>query len=232
MNSVAKKVSRFGILTALALILGYLDRAIPLTSILGGAVPGIKLGLANTVLLYAVYLMDWQSSILLMLAKVILSGFLFGSLSAMMYSLAGGTLSLVVMMAVKKKPAWSAMTVFLLCAASDVYLATRYASPRGQVLWCMLLTGLAGIVSLTVFFLIRKNEKTGVIGTSLSGAVAHNIGQILVASWMLRTPQLLTSYLPFLAGIGACVGFLTGFIAQRVFHAMKRMPSVGNGMHE
>ena len=214
MNSVAKKVSRFGILTALALILGYLDRAIPLSMILGGAVPGIKLGLANTVLLYAVYLMDWQSSILLMLAKVILSGFLFGSLSAMMYSLAG-----------------SAMAVFLLCAASDVYLSARYGAPRGQVLWCMLLTGLAGIASLAVFFLIRKKRETGVIGTSLSGAVAHNIGQILIASWTLRTPQLLTGYLPFLAGIGACVGFLTGLIAQRVFHAMKRMPSIENGIH-
>ena len=141
------------------------------------------------------------------------------------------SLMLAVMLAVRKKPAWSAMTVFLLCSASDIYLLARYRSPRGQVLWCMLLTGLAGIASLAVFFLIRKKRETGVIGTSLSGAVAHNIGQILIASWTLRTPQLLTGYLPFLAGIGACVGFLTGLIAQRVFHAMKRMPSIENGIH-
>ena len=44
MNSNAKKVARFGMLTALALVLGWLDRAIPVTWFLSGAVPGIKLG--------------------------------------------------------------------------------------------------------------------------------------------------------------------------------------------
>ena len=62
--------------------------------------PGIKLGLANTVLLYAVYLMDWKGCVLLMLAKVFLSGFMFGSMSAILYSLCGGVLSLVVMLLV------------------------------------------------------------------------------------------------------------------------------------
>ena len=54
MNSKSHIVARFGLLAALSLVLGYFDRAIPITWILGGAVPGIKLGLANTVLLYAV----------------------------------------------------------------------------------------------------------------------------------------------------------------------------------
>ena len=81
MNKKTKKIALFGLLTALALVLGLMDRAIPLSALLGGAVPGIKLGLANTVLLYAVYLMDWPSCILLMLTKVVLSGLIFGSLS-------------------------------------------------------------------------------------------------------------------------------------------------------
>ena len=92
MNTATQRVARFGLLTALALVLGLLDRAIPLTALLGGAAPGIKLGLANTVLLYAVYLMDWHSAVFLMLAKVVLSGFLFGSLTAILYSLSGGVL--------------------------------------------------------------------------------------------------------------------------------------------
>ena len=54
MNATTQKITRFGLLTALALVLGLMDRAIPLTALLGGAAPGIKLGLANTVLLYAV----------------------------------------------------------------------------------------------------------------------------------------------------------------------------------
>ena len=105
MNTTAQKIARFAMLTALSLVLGYFDRAIPLSALLGGAVPGIKLGLANTVLLYGVYMMGWKDCILLMLAKVGLSGFLFGSLSAMLYSLAGGSLSLAVMLAVRRKPA-------------------------------------------------------------------------------------------------------------------------------
>ena len=93
MKNSALKVGRFGVLTALSLVLGYFDRAIPITMLLSGAVPGIKLGLANTVLLYGVYLMNWQSCAMLMLAKVLLSGFLYGSMSAILYSLAGGALS-------------------------------------------------------------------------------------------------------------------------------------------
>ena len=61
----------------------------------------------------------------------------------------------------------------------------------------------------------------GVISTSVAGAIAHNIGQILMAAWTLQTPQLLWSYLPFLAGLGAVVGSMTGIIAQRVFHAIR-----------
>ena len=104
MNTATRKVAQFGLLTALALVLGLLDRAIPLTALLGGAAPGIKLGLANTVLLYAVYLMNWKSALFLMLTKVLLSGFLFGSLTAILYSLSGGILSLIVMLMFRKLP--------------------------------------------------------------------------------------------------------------------------------
>ena len=103
-DSASKKVARFGLLVALALVLGYFDRAIPLSALLGGAVPGIKLGLANTVLLYGVYLMDWRGSVMLMLAKVVLSGLMFGSLSAILYSLSGGILSLAVMLLIHRRP--------------------------------------------------------------------------------------------------------------------------------
>ena len=56
---------------------------------------------------------------------------------------------------------------------------------------------------------------------SLAGAVAHNVGQILMASRVLRTPQLLYTYLPVLVGVGAVVGTLTGLVAQRVFRALR-----------
>ena len=221
MNSNAGKVARFGMLTALSLVLGWLDRAIPVTWFLSGAVPGIKLGLANTVLLYAVYLMDWKGCVLLMLAKVFLSGFMFGSMSAILYSLCGGVLSLAVMLLVRRRPGVGALVIALLSAASDAMLLVRNPHPRGQMLWCVILIALACLAALAASFIIGRRPDFAVLGTSLAGAVAHNIGQILAASAMLRTPQLLYTYLPVLVGIGAVVGCLTGIVAQRVFKALR-----------
>ena len=211
-------------LTALALVLGWLDRAIPVTWFLSGAVPGIKLGLANTVLLYAVYLMDWRGCVLLMLAKVFLSGFMFGSMSAIIYSLSGGVLSLAVMLLVRHRPRLGALLIALLAAGSNVMILIRNPHPRGQMLWCVVLIALACLAAFAAFVIIGRKPEYGVLGTSLAGAVAHNIGQILAASFMLRTPQLLFTYLPVLVGIGAVVGCLTGIVAQRVFRALR----VGN----
>ena len=221
MNSTARKVARFGMLTALALVLGWLDRAIPVTWFLSGAVPGIKLGLANTVLLYAVYLMDWRGCVLLMLAKVFLSGFMFGSMSAIIYSLSGGVLSLAVMLLVRHRPRLGALLIALMAAASDGMILMRNPHPRGQMLWCVVLIALACLAAFAAFVIIGRKPEYGVLGTSLAGAVAHNIGQILAASFMLRTPQLLYTYLPVLVGIGAVVGCLTGIVAQRVFRALR-----------
>lgn len=224
MKSTAKTVARFGLLAALSLVLGYFDRAIPITWFLSGAVPGIKLGLANTVLLYAVYLMDWRTSILLMLTKVFLSGFLFGSMSAILYSLSGGILSLAVMLLVRRNAKVGALVIAALAAASDVMILSRNHAPRGQMLWCVILIALACLAGIAAFVVIHRNPAYSVLGTSLAGAVAHNIGQILAASSVLHTPQLLYTYLPVLVGIGAVVGGLTGFVAQRVFRALRLMP--------
>ena len=224
MNTSTQRVARFGLLTALALVLGLLDRTIPLTALLGGAAPGIKLGLANTVLLYAVYLMDWPSAVLLMLTKVILSGFLFGSLTAILYSLSGGGLSLLVMLLVRKKPESGALTACLMAVAADTVLLIQNPHPGGQRLWVVILIGIACIACLAAWIAIRKGSIRGVPGTSIAGAIAHNIGQVLAASAVLRTPQLMTTYLPVLIGVGAAVGSLTGIVAERVFRALHINP--------
>lgn len=88
-----RTLARLALLTAIALVLGYVEHLLPVTG-----VPGVKLGLANTVLLYAVFLLDKRSAALLMILKVLLSGLLFGGVSAMLYSLAGGVVSLAVML--------------------------------------------------------------------------------------------------------------------------------------
>ena len=221
MGTKAKTVAAFGMLAALSLVLGYVDRSLPLTWFLSGAVPGIKLGLANTVLLYAVYMMDWKSCILLMLVKVFLSGFLFGSMSAIMYSLAGGILSLAVMLPTRKNARAGAFVIGILAAISDLILLLRVKVPRGQMLWCMLLIAAASLAAFIISAAIRKNPRWEVLGTSLSGAVAHNIGQVLMAVFIMETPHLLYTYLPVLVGIGAVVGCLTGIAARRVFTVLR-----------
>lgn len=77
---------------AIMLVLGYVESLIPI-----GGMPGIKVGLANCVLLISLYWLGFSFSALLMLAKVFLSAYLFGRPMAIPYSLAGGVLSLLVM---------------------------------------------------------------------------------------------------------------------------------------
>lgn len=91
-------LTRMALLTAVAVVLGYIEHLIPMP----GGIPGIKLGLANTVLLYAIYLLDAKSAFLLMVLKVGLSGLMYGGVSAMMFSFGGGLCSLVMMLLMKK----------------------------------------------------------------------------------------------------------------------------------
>ena len=221
MRPQTQKIARFGLLTALALVLGLMDRAIPVSALLGGVLPGIKLGLANTVLLYAVYLMDWKSCVALMLTKVVLSGFLFGSLSAILFSLSGGVLSLLVMLLLRKKPEAGAVATILLTAAAEIYLLSKNRNPQGEMLVTVILIGLAFIAGIVVLILTHQGIVTPVMGTSLAGAVTHNIGQVLMACLVMNNTRLLISYLPALIGIGAAVGCLTGVVTDRVLTALK-----------
>lgn len=89
----ANRVALCGMLLALMLVLGFVESQLPVAA----GIPGIKLGLSNGVLIFAVYMLGIPTSFLLMGLKVLLSGLLFGSPSAMLYAFAGGVLSLAVM---------------------------------------------------------------------------------------------------------------------------------------
>lgn len=73
--------------------MGYIEKLIPITE----AIPGIKLGLSNVVILFGLYMLGAGDAFVLMVLKVVLSGLLFGSPSVMMYSFGGGLLSWIVM---------------------------------------------------------------------------------------------------------------------------------------
>lgn len=101
------KVAYFGVFTALGLIFSYVESLIPIQ--LG--IPGVKLGLANLVIVIAIYKMGLKESLLLSVTRIVLSGFIFANLFSIIYSLAGGLLSLAVMWNLKKRDGFSVVGV-------------------------------------------------------------------------------------------------------------------------
>ncbi len=101
-----QRVALMGLLLSLMLILGFVESRLPVPGL-----PGVKLGLSNGVLLFALYLLDIPSALILMVLKILLSGFLFGNPSAMMYAAAGGTLSLLGMILLSRSPQLSPVAV-------------------------------------------------------------------------------------------------------------------------
>lgn len=152
----AGTVARLGLLTAVALVLGYVEHLIPVT-----AIPGIKLGLANTVLLYALYLLDVPSAILLMILKVGLGGLFYGGFSAMLYSLAGGILSLFIMILVKKARGVSVIGVSV-CGAA--------AHNAGQILVACAVVGVRAALAYLPLLLVAA-----VITGALTGVIAKYV---------------------------------------------------------
>lgn len=98
-----RRITLSALLLAMMLILGYVESLLPLNV----GVPGIKLGLSNSVLIFAVYMLDAPTGFLLMALKVLLSGMLFSGPSTMMYGFAGGVLSMagMVLLSRTKLPA-------------------------------------------------------------------------------------------------------------------------------
>ena len=97
-NKKAQQVALCGLLTSLMLVFGLIERQFPLTTV----IPGIKLGLANSVLLYSLYMLGVRQSVILMLLKSLLSWLIYMNMSAMLYSLAGGAASLLAMILVSR----------------------------------------------------------------------------------------------------------------------------------
>lgn len=95
---MTKKVAYGGLFLALALVASYIETLIPIN--LG--IPGVKLGLANGVVMVLLYMVSAKQAYALSISRIILSGFLFGNLMMIAYSMAGGLLSLTVMVLLKR----------------------------------------------------------------------------------------------------------------------------------
>lgn len=156
-----KQIAYLGLLIALAFVFSYIELLIPVN--LG--IPGAKLGLANLVIIVALYTLKERDALLLSMIRIVLVGFTFTNLASMLYSFAGGILSFLAML------------------------------------------------------LAKKSQKFSITGVSVIGGIFHNIGQIIMASWVVKNTSLVY-YLPvlMLAGIsaGAAIGMLGAMVTKRI----------------
>ena len=151
-------------LSALALALSFLESLIPFQP----GLPGVKLGLANLVIVFALYRMNVHSALLINTVRILLSSLLFSGLFGLLYSAAGAAASL---------------------AAMALLLQIN-----------------------------RKREQAGksilfsIFGVSMTGGVFHNLGQLLIAIFILSSLNLVY-YLPVMIISGIAAGLVNGMIA-------------------
>ena len=127
MKNRTKEVALLGLCTALALILAYVEILMqPLFS----AFPGIKMGLPNIIIVFLLYRRSAASAIGVSLLRIILVSILFGNAMALFYSLAGGFLSLFVMIVLRRLDFMSTV---------GVSVAGGVCHNLGQILMAMLL---------------------------------------------------------------------------------------------
>lgn len=157
----SKLAARYGLLVALALILSYVEAQIPAFF----TVPGMKLGLTNVVVLFALYSMGAGSAVGINLLRIVLVSILFGNGMSLAYSAAGGLLSGAVMI------------------------------------------------------LLKKTDRFSMTAVSVAGGVAHNVGQILAAVWLLGT-RAVAWYLLVLWFTGLASGLVIGLLGGQVCRRM------------
>ena len=152
MNKKTKTIAFIGLCTSLALVFAYLEAIIPP---LFPSLPGVKMGLPNIIIIFLLYRFGPKTAITVSLLRIVLVTALFGNAMAMLYSLAGGMLSILIMIVLKK-------------------------------------------------FNILST-----VGVSIAGGVSHNVGQIIVAMFVLETTQL-AYYLVVLTFSGIVSGVFIG----------------------
>lgn len=153
-----------GLTIALAMIMSYIEALVPLSF----AVPGIKMGLANIVIIFVLYKIGTKEAILVSIIRVILVSLLFSNVMAMAYSIAGAVLSLSVMWLLKKTDKFSFV---------GVSIAGGIMHNVGQIIMAVILLGTEQI-ALYLPVLIITGTATGVVIGIVSGLVINRFKNI------------------------------------------------------
>ena len=131
MRPATKKIAVLGLCTAVALILAYVESMLPP---LFHAVPGIKIGLPNIIIVFVLYRFGLKEAAVVSLIRMLAVSFMFGNMMALVYSLAGAVLSMLAMVVLKRL---NILSVVGVSVAGGVFHNV------GQILAAMILLGTA-----------------------------------------------------------------------------------------
>ena len=159
------KMVYIALLVAQGVVLGLVERMIPFPFAIA---PGAKLGLANLITVISLFTLSKRDSFLLVWLRLLLTTFLGGTASTLIFSAAGAMCSYFGMLLVKK------------------------LGPK----------------------------RVSVIGISATGGFLHNVGQLVMASWIARSWNVML-YLPVLSWIGILAGIAIGISANYVMEHVK-----------
>ena len=155
-----KKLTLTAILTALALALGLLERFLPISLLI--PLPGVKLGLSNIVTLSALCVLGTPYAAAILLLRAVLGSVFSGSVTSLLYSLAGGALALTAMAIASRSKRLSVYGVSMIGAAMHSI---------GQILAAMAVIGSVSIVSYLPLLLVISAVTGALTGAATGGVL-------------------------------------------------------------
>lgn len=147
-----KKTVTLGMLTAIAMVFGYVESIIPLPV----GIPGIKLGLANIIILFVIYRYGIREASLVSVARIVLSGLMFTGMWSILYGISGTVCAIMVMSLAKFRLKLSVITVSLLGAMAHI---------SGQMVVAGLNVGFGPVASYALYLLLASVIFGAIIGT-------------------------------------------------------------------
>ena len=160
-----KKLTRLALLTALALIIFIVELQFP--DII--PIPGVKLGLANIITVYAVYKYKAGEVAMIVVTRVVLGSFFGGNISAMMYSMSGALMCLAGMLLIKK-----------IVPVNYIWLSSILGAilhNTGQMIVAVLVTRTLAVASLYPFLIVSGCIAGAFTGLCAQFIIKRNIGK-------------------------------------------------------
>lgn len=154
-KSISGKVALRGLLIAVAFVLSWVEVQIPYFF----AIPGIKLGLTNLVVLIALYKLSAQDAFAINIIRILLVSITFGNMASLPYSAAGGILSFLVMFLLKQFTSSSMKFVSVFGGISHnagQIIVAMIVLENAKIVWFLPYLWLSGIAAGIVIGLISE----------------------------------------------------------------------------